>query len=422
MAVADARKHTDRLLVGDARFAPVGYLTMLGVVVWWTWRALHDPLALDTGLAYSGGQVAWATGHPEHLYTWISTPFLGLVMALVSRITSSTGAAHLITALNLLLVVGSIGALLYALRDKLAARWWWVIGLALCSFGPMMSSVWWKQFNIISLVLTAGGFELIRRRRGHLGGAAIGLGLAIKPLAIAVPVLLVCRRDTRRAGIWSIVWFGGLNIVGQIFMAIRAHSISALNIFPIIQNFAHKSEPSNFWSCVAENFAPGSLLCRLVGGSNWTLQHFIVWGFVAILTVWIIDALRGRRALEWDGFSFACAISVMLSPIAWSHYQIMLAPLFVVLVYRFSREGASIAPWCGLLIAFLLASLMWQPFGTIVTSVRQTVTGHVMTERDLQSVEAVAEFAQYVLVITGILWYYVSPARLRALGKANYAR
>jgi Glycosyltransferase family 87 len=405
MALLEARSGRRPRVQAPNAPAAVGYTLLAALVVWWAWRAFHDSGTDDLGLAYQGGQVAWATGHPEHLLTWISTPFLGLVMALITRVMSATQAATLLTLVNALLVVAAAGYVLYRLRGLLRPVWWWILAFALLTFGPMLSTVWWKQFNMLSLFLLLGGWELIRRRETHAGGAAIGLSIAIKPLAILLPFVLIARRETRRAGVLSLVYLVGLNVLGQVFMAWRAHSLSALNVFPVLSSFANKAKPANYWACVPENFAPGSLLCRLVGGQYWTLQHLIVWAGVALLALWVVDALRGSRAISWEVFAFTCALSTMVSPIAWSHYQIMLAPLFVLLLVRFSREGASAGAWAGLAVAFVLASLMWQPYGTLIGAVKGVVAGGTESEHALLTVEQFAQFAQYILILTGLLWY-----------------
>jgi hypothetical protein len=405
MALLEARSGRRLRVQAPNALALAGYGALAALVVWWSWRAFHDPAAADTGLAYQGGQVAWATGHPEQLLTWISLPFLGMVMALITKVMSMNQAATLINVLNPLLVVGTVAYVLYRLRGVLAPVWWWILAFALLTFGPILSTVWWKQFNIIALVLLLAGFQLIRERHTHAGAAAIGLSIAIKPLAVLLPFVLIARRETRRAGILALAYVIGLNILGQVFMAWRAHSLAALNVFPLLSDFAHKSQPANYWACVPENFAPGSLLCRLVGGHYWTLQHLFVWASVALLGLWIIDALRGSRAINWEVFAFTCALSTMVSPIAWSHYQIMLAPLFVLLVVRFSREGARPGVWAGLAVAFFLASLMWQPYGTLVGAAKDLVTGGTQTQRSLLTVEEFAQFAQYIFILTGVLWY-----------------
>jgi hypothetical protein len=105
----------------------------------------------------------------------------------------------------------------------------------------------------------------------------------------------------------------------------------------------------------------------------------------------------------------------MLSVVAWTHYQIMLAPLFVLLLFRFAREGASISLWTGLVIAFILASLIWQPYDSVVSAIRDLFAAHPWNEPAF--LEGMAQFSQYILVITGVLWY--SQRSLRARNTAS---
>jgi hypothetical protein len=378
---------------------------LVGLVIWWVSRAYNEVSSADLGLAYEGGVVAWATGHPEHLNTWISTPFLGAVMATVTRLVSVRVAADLITTLNLALVVGAATVTLKRLHGRVRPWAWWLAALAMLSFGPMMSSVWWKQFNLIALVAALLGFDFLRRRRPRAGAALIGFSVAVKPLAIVLPFVLLARRETRRAGLIALGWLIALNVMAQGFMAERAGSLSTLNLLPVLRNFAEKSKPENSWACHPENFAPGSLLCRLAGSQNWNVQHVIVWAGVALLSMWVAGALRGYKMISWEVFAFSCAISTMISPIAWDHYQVMLAPLFVLLLVRMTTDGSLLGTWCGLVVAFGLASLMWQPFGTSIGALRHVADGSAQTQRALFSIAAVAQFAQYILVLTGVVWY-----------------
>jgi hypothetical protein len=130
-----------------------------------------------------------------------------------------------------------------------------------------MSSVWWKQFNIVVLALALGGFELLRGGRTHRGAALIGLSIAIKPLVILLPFVLLVRRQTRRAGELVLGWAVALNIAVQALIALRAHDPGVISPCSALHNFVVKAKPENI------------------------------------------------------------PLSVMLSPLAWSHYQIVLAPL-----------------------------------------------------------------------------------------------
>src|SRR2546421_13007311 len=135
----------------------------------------------DLGLAYTGGQEAWASGHPERVSTWISTPFLGMAMALVSRVLSVTTATFLLTIINLAIVLAGIGLTWGRLRAHLAPPLWWSALLAALGLAPIGSTLWWKQFNIVALGLAAAGFMWARPGR-RIGPPALGaLSICIKP-------------------------------------------------------------------------------------------------------------------------------------------------------------------------------------------------------------------------------------------------
>lgn len=396
----------------------LGYVALAAVAAWWTWRALDEPSAFDAGLVYKAGEVAWETGHPEDYPTFVNTPFHIALAAIVTRLVSIHTAADLLTLLNLVLVGALISVALYRLRPMLSPGWWWVTAAALVSFAPMMSTVWWKQFNVIALALAVAGFDQLRRgiaghevlRAGRLrmSGALIGLSVAFKPLVVLLPLVLLARRSTRPAGAWAIGWVVGLTVAAQAFIATRAGDLGPLNPLEPLRNFADQTGPERLGPCLPENFAPGALLCRLIGDDYWTLQHVAVWILVALLGAFVIDALRGRSAAGWEVFAFTCALTPMLSPLAWSHYQIMLAPLFVLLVVRFTTEGATPATWFGLAVAFFLASLMLQPYGTIFGG---EPLGEGLARSRFVLVASVAGFAQYVLVLTGVLWFAQRQAR-----------
>jgi hypothetical protein len=412
MAIAQASSRGASALPGRLRPAHAGYAALALLVVGWTFRALHDPAAWDTGLAYGAGRVAWATGHPEHVISWISTPFLGMVMAVASRLLSVRAVADLVTLLNMVLWVAAAGLLLRRTRPLLSPVWWWIAAFGLFSFLPMMSSVWFKQFNVIALVLAAGGFELVRRGRVSWGALAIGLSIAIKPLVVLLPVVMLVRRDTRRAGVLALAWVVGLNVAAQAFMALRAHDLGTLDPWIGARNFLDKTRP-NFAMCMPLNVSPISALCRAGAGlQDWNVLRAVSLGGVLLLGAWVVRALRGRAATSWEVFAFACPLSAMVSPLEWTHYQILLAPLFVLLLVRFAREGASFGAWAGLLAAFVLASLIWQPYGSIVSAAKGIFSPQAQHEPT--TLEALAQFAQYILILTGVLWYM---QRRRAPGR-----
>src|SRR5947209_10473422 len=343
MAIAQLSPRAAKVLTGRSRLEYVGYLVLAAIVAAWSFRAFNDRSGYDTAVAYYGGRVGWLTGHPETLSFWTGTPLLAAVFALISEVSGAHGSGQLITVLN---VAGAVAVGVVALRRMrplMSPVSWWIAAFGLASFVPLMSTVWWKQFNVIALVLGLLGFELLRRQRPHGAAAAIGVSIAFKPMVILLPFVLLVRRGTRRAGAEALAWVIGISVAAQVFIATRAHDVvSRLNPLSSLQNFLHKTSPPNIYLCHPVNFSPGSLLCRAVGGAHyWTLQRIIVWCALLLLGAWVVRALRGRSILSWETFAFSCALSAMLSPIEWTHYQVMLAPLFLLLLFRFAREGAS---------------------------------------------------------------------------------
>jgi Glycosyltransferase family 87 len=393
-----------RARTGVSVRAVIGYLVLLAVACWWAWRAFHDPYARDTGLAWQAGDLAWVTGHPEHLTTWNGMTLLAAGMAIVSRVFTAHQTADLITAVNIVLWLGLVMVLLGRTQKLLRPVWWWIAALGLVSFGPLMSTVWWKQFNVIVLALAVAGFELARRRRLKTAALLIGLSISIKPLALLLPVVMLARRETRRVGAMAIAWVIALTVVAQAFLAARAHDLATLDPTIGVRNLIHKtSAAGNLFLCNALNFSPASTLCRLNASFQyWTVQRILALGLVALLAWFVVGALRGRGALSWEVLAFSLPFSIMVGALAWPHYQVMLAPLLFLLLFRFAREGAEATEWAGLLVAFVLISLMWEPYGTVVSA----ITGGPVSAAQTNLVEQYAQLGQYVLVLVGLLWYW----------------
>jgi Glycosyltransferase family 87 len=400
---------SSRLTRGDLIVAAV----CLVVVALWTVRGLREAQTSDMGLAWIAGDLTWRTGHPEALFSWTGTPLLAAIMALVSRVMSAKTATDLLGLLNAALAIALVGLLCRRLHRFVSRPWLWVIALGLVSFAPLMSTAWWKQTNLIALALGVAGFDLVRRSgsRSALGPALIGLSVAFKPLLILLPFVLAARRSTRRAGLLAIGWLAGLSMAGLALAAWRAHQFSPLNPWTAISNFSHKSDPRLYgYAYSPDNFSPIAALIKLGGTQHWRLYQVSAVVLVALLGVWTAEALRGRPVTSWEAFAFIAAFSVMISPISWNHYQLLLAPLLVVLVVGMSRAGGSVGDWLGLALAFVLASLVWRPYGTLTGTVHSLFSQGRLPPDNPGSgatvpIEALSQWAQYVLVATGVLWF-----------------
>jgi hypothetical protein len=328
------------------------------------------------------------------------------IFAVLSEVISRHHTADLVTVVNLILAVGGIVTVLAGLQRRLTTLQWWIAAFALVSFAPLMSTVWWKQFNLIALVAAAGGFELARRGRRAPAALLIAFSVSIKPLVFVLPLVMLARKETRRVAAAALAGIVVIDVAAQALFALRAGHLGALDPTTGPRNLIQKtSAAGNPFLCLGVNFSPTSMLCRLNGGfAHWTLQRILVIGLVLFLGLFVAQALRGRSLLSWDWFCFLCPFAVLLSALSWAHYQIMLAPLLLLLFVRLCEDG-SWAEWAGLIAAFVLASLLLAPFGNLVDAIR----GQPENLQTTNFLDTCAQFAQYVVVLTATFWYARHP-------------
>ena len=201
--------------------------------------ALSISYTADFGLAYQGGVEAWNSGHPQRLLTWTGTPFYAVVMAAVSRIERVDVAARVFSGINVIVWGTLLNVIWRRISDRVPSTFWWATYVAAVLFAPAISTIFWLQPNLIVFGLALAGFVLVGRR-DPLGGFLIGLSIALKPIAILLPLALLLRRQTREAGIWAIATTAVLSFAGLGFLAWRAGDPSVLNPIAYLAGFLSK--------------------------------------------------------------------------------------------------------------------------------------------------------------------------------------
>jgi len=164
-----------------------------------------------------------------------------------------------------------------------------------------------------------------------------------------------------------------------------------------VERFAQISR-SPLGACIVENYSPVALLCRL--GVQPSAVTSVAIAAILALGVWLL--VRGLAATpegEWEAFAAACFLSTMVGPIDWNHYGLLTGPLFVLLAYQFWRDRAPRSLWLGLVIAYGLTELVWDPLSSLAGA---SIPLEVLTY-------TAGQFGQYFLLLTWIRW-----RRLRA--------
>jgi hypothetical protein len=390
---------------GDRCFSSWDVLPAAGVaavLLLWAVPAALDVTPDDLRVLYEGGAAAWQSGHPEHARNWLGTAFLALVMALATRVGSLRATTVALNTLNLALVVVTLAVVWGWLRGRLSRLAWWATLACAVSFSPILSTIRWKQLNLVVLCLALAGFALVRLGRGVAGAVVIGLSLALKPLVIVLPVALLSRRDTRVVGAWTLAAAVVPTVLGLGFLALRARDASLLSPLPVLQNFGRRA--SGF-QALPENLSPQALVQRLTRTDNAAQRAVVLFG-VGLGLLLANESVRQRPGSSWEVFSLALLFSGLVGPISWSHYQVLFLPLFVLLAYRFSVEGASGALWLTLAFAYVLCCLVQRPLEpTVPGALRALATGRQERWEEVAQVLACAQFAPYFLFLAAYGWF-----------------
>jgi hypothetical protein len=278
---------------------------------------------------------------------------------------------------------------------------WWGTLVAAAVFAPAITTIFWMQPNLILLALALGGVALADRR-ARTAGLLIGLALALKPIAILLPLALLVRRESRRTALWAIGVAAVLSASGLGFLAWRGGDLSIANPIGYAAQFGTKGG-GPIVACVAQNYSPMALLCRFGVHSSTALTVGVA---AAVLGLGWLAVRRLRRTLDarWDLVAVAFALSPMLGPIGWAMYQLLLAPLMLLLAYQFWAERAPIFLWLNLGLVYLMTMLVWDPLESLAqTPVIVLVVSYT-----------IGQFAQYFLILLWFQWMRVRSARLQA--------
>ncbi len=279
-----------------------------------------DPYTIN--LTAIGNRFGLETGPLIHA---VDTPLLLLVFQPLTLFTPAT-AFWIWTSFNL--VVLAIGIyLLLIRRPGLDANTAWLLGALILAFYPVGWNFFWAQTQVIVLVLMVSAMRAMED--GH--DDAAGLFVALAGLLRAYPFLLLgyfaLRRNWRALKFAIAGAFAGALFPALIFGFARCfswvHGASWVSnhdrmVFPFVISIA-PFVSRMYWALLGETAA------------DWP-RHAMIFAVDAIflgMTVRATLASAGRRDYDFRVYSLWIVTTVLLSPIAWHHYLVLLVLPFV---------------------------------------------------------------------------------------------
>lgn len=221
---------------------------------------------------------------------------------------------------NLLLIV--IATFSYIRRLKSASKVPFLISqyhefllpLVLLSF-PVISQVATGQYQGVLLLLLVVFIDSVNCKRFFIGGLFFGLLVLLKmfPVLFALPVLL--RSNTRTLVTFSVGILCGV-IPSLIFTGIDSYNkfteTSAVNLA--------------IWSTQPANQSMLGFLSVFLGGANLRIVYVLL-SIIICIYLSLMIAMRRNNMSDTDALELTLVVSLLLSPLCWSHYFILLIPV-----------------------------------------------------------------------------------------------
>jgi hypothetical protein len=266
------------------------------------------------------------------------------------------------TALNFSALAIAMCLLLAHRRDLNGRTALLLAGLMLMS-APVNLNFYWGQSQLIILALMVAAMRAMERERDGAAGLLIATGALLR----AYPLLLVGYFVVRRK--WRAVIFAMAGIAAGGFATIAILGLSQtlsfvhgglwLTDYRVVNRVDDLSlgpfVSRMFWAITGT--APGSPV-------DWVRLAAIATADVVVLGLTIRATLTdaSRRDPDWRIYSLWIATAIMLTPVGWHHYLVLLAIPFVQMVAS-AAQGRSVsrAIWMAAL-AYLLSAISLRAF------------------------------------------------------------
>ena len=359
------------------------------------WALRHGIDPYSTNLTPIGAQLSLETNWLVHASE--TPPFL-LCFEPLTRLRPRV-AFWIWTAINFSALAIAMYLLLAHRRDLSARTAWLLVGLMLMS-APVNLNFYWGQSQLIILALMVGAMRAMERNRD---GPA-GLLIAAAALLRAYPLLLVGYFVFRRK--WRAVVFAMIGIAAGGFATIAilgwsqtfsfVHAALWLTDYRVVNRVDDLSlgpfVSRMFWSLTGT--APGS-------SADWIRRAAIAAADAVVLGLTIRATLAdtSRRDPDWRIYSLWIATAIMLTPVGWHHYLVLLAIPFVQMVAAAERQRSSRAIWMAAL-AYLLSAVSLRAFS------RFMVPPPTAFQLDFPWLASMLEETSFIALLTGYIAAY----------------
>ncbi len=269
------------------------------------------------------------------------------------------------TAMNLLFLAAALYLLLDGMPGDTDLRLA-LVGLAIL-YTPITSNFFYAQTQILILLLLTVFMRSLKSGRQALAGAVLGLAGLLKVFPLALIGYLILRRKSKA------IVYTGLSLVLGLLVTLALvgvdRSLHFVHVVPFLT--------SPYWFARFDDVAIGAMVSRLLGadpadaGLEFARRAAVAIAELAIIALTVRATLKSAEQPDnSDDHVIALWVvaAILLSPIVWVHYLVLLLIPFAVLVrYRLhsgaSRRARQLGIRSYMIAELLMAIYLW--FGTL---------------------------------------------------------
>lgn len=254
--------------------------------------------------------------------------------------------------------------------------WHVVPGLALLLlFDPLRQHFVQGQLGLLLFTLVIGAWTAERSGRPAVAGLLIGVSGALKLFPCYLFALFLFRKQWRALAC-GIAAFAAVNVACGLLFGFGVFNTYVTEVVPRFQHFRAGWNNFSIWGLASKLFDPAPEKERVYFLTSPLLQNALLARVVAIaamsaVTVRLWALLRRRvRGPDPDG-SYAAAVTamVLVAPIVWEHYFVILILPIAIHAFSLMRSGRPLWPFA-LMVAPLWISpgLIWLylvPWGAV---------------------------------------------------------
>ena len=243
-----------------------------------------------------------------------------------------------------------------------AGRRWTLAAVVACflfAWYPVEFDLLYGQMSILLAALLLGAFLALRAGRSGLGGFLLGLSMALKLVTWPLLIYLVLKRQ----------WRAAIAAAATVFVLNLAAAL-AMGFGPFF-DFYLRASPSviPYYQAYGYNYSLWTVGWRLFAGTGSVIYDFhnapplfalpglaplVAAALPLLLLGWGLRRAWKAESLE-TGYAILICICLLVSPITWFHYYVMLTLPIAVLLRSLARRG--FPPWPTALTGLILLLL-----------------------------------------------------------------